>query len=268
MVYKDNLQKILDLAEDGLVLEVGGWADPFPRADYVLDIFPYETRSLCYQGIGKVPSGTVYNEPLPGEKFTRSTWMLHDLEQNKPFPFPDNKFDFVICSHTLEDINNSVFVCSELNRVAKAGYLETPSRLSEQTKGYDGGIGAPHHKWIIDYGDDELSFCNKSSSLASEQGCWIPTNYTHRQLPEKWVDFTFWEGSFKFEEVPESLARKRAREFVENRRIPLYYYLRVLLGKFKFGILKRFPSKTVEGSQNQLMTQEELNRVTSQILGK
>ena len=32
--------------EDGLVLDVGGWAKPLARADWVIDLMPYETRGL------------------------------------------------------------------------------------------------------------------------------------------------------------------------------------------------------------------------------
>ena len=32
------------VGEDALVLEVGAWSSPFPRADWVLDLEPYATR--------------------------------------------------------------------------------------------------------------------------------------------------------------------------------------------------------------------------------
>ena len=32
------------LADGALVLDVGGWARPLSRADWVLDLMPYETR--------------------------------------------------------------------------------------------------------------------------------------------------------------------------------------------------------------------------------
>jgi hypothetical protein len=34
--------------------------------------------------------------------------------------------DVAICRHTLEDIANPVFLCRELSRVSRAGYVETP----------------------------------------------------------------------------------------------------------------------------------------------
>ena len=39
-----------------VVLDVGSWADPFERADWVIDMFPYETRGL-YARNGWIPAG-------------------------------------------------------------------------------------------------------------------------------------------------------------------------------------------------------------------
>src|SRR3954468_14104941 len=110
------------LGEEDVVLDVGGWAKPFSRADWVIDLMPYETRGLYG-----------YDKESAEERFTADTWALHDICAHVPWPFADNQFDFAICSHTLEDIRDPVWVCSELQRVARAGYIEVPSRLEEQT---------------------------------------------------------------------------------------------------------------------------------------
>ena len=34
------------LADDDLTLDVGGWASPWERADWVIDMMPYSTRGL------------------------------------------------------------------------------------------------------------------------------------------------------------------------------------------------------------------------------
>ena len=39
-------EALLDHLDDrDLVLDIGGWADPFERADWVLDFLPYDTRA-------------------------------------------------------------------------------------------------------------------------------------------------------------------------------------------------------------------------------
>lgn len=43
------------------------------------------------------------------------------------------KFDFVICSHTLEDLNLPEAVCSLINKIGKGGYIPVPSKYAEPT---------------------------------------------------------------------------------------------------------------------------------------
>src|SRR5262249_54127295 len=47
------------------------------------------------------------------------------------WPFPDKYFDYSVCSHLLEDVRDPVAVLRELSRVARAGYIEAPSRARE-----------------------------------------------------------------------------------------------------------------------------------------
>ena len=95
-MWPANQTKIDAMVGDGLLLDIGGWCDPLLRADYVLDVFPYETRGIAYHGIGNLPVTCVYPEPLPGERFTKNTWILHDICSERPFPFPDKMFNFVV----------------------------------------------------------------------------------------------------------------------------------------------------------------------------
>lgn len=53
---------------------------------------------------------------------------FHDLNLNQfPYPFKEKEFDFLICSHVLEHLDDPVRVCAEFSRIAKAGYIEVPS---------------------------------------------------------------------------------------------------------------------------------------------
>jgi len=123
------------LGEDDLVLDVGGWADPMPRADWVMDLMPYETRGL-YGEAGDSDA----------ERFGPETWIVRDICAREPFPFADGEVDFVVCSHTLEDIRDPLWVCSELTRVAKAGYIEVSvaaGGAEPRRAGALGGVVAP-----------------------------------------------------------------------------------------------------------------------------
>ncbi len=121
----ENRPKILgSISEKALVLDIGGWAKPFGRADYVVDAFPYDTR-----GIGG-------GDGAESERFTRETWIVSDV--NRALPFSDKQFDYVTCSHTLEDIRDPLSLCGEIVRVGKAGYIEVPSRMIESVYGLAG----------------------------------------------------------------------------------------------------------------------------------
>jgi hypothetical protein len=180
------------LPPGGLLLDVGGWAKPLTRADWVIDLQPYATRGL-------------YGPADPeAERFSEATWIQADICE--PWPLADGQFDFAVCSHTLEDVRDPVHVCRELQRVARAGYLEVPSRLEEHMRDLAGPwAGWPHHHWIcdIDPFDKSIDFVFKSHAIHTRS---LP----RRELPpERRVQWLWWEGSFTAREriftVPDEL---------------------------------------------------------------
>lgn len=162
---------------------------PFPRADWVLDIMPYETRGLL---------GQVYPAP---ERFGDSTWVIRDVCDRTPWPFPDRFFDFAICSHLLEDIRDPIFVCAELNRVAKAGYIESPSRRIEQTMGIESKsyAGYCHHRWLVEVDSDRIIFTFKNARIASNWRLHLPERRDATGLLDD-IAFLFWEDAFDYRE--------------------------------------------------------------------
>ena len=50
---------------------------------------------------------------------------------DKKLPFKDGEFDFVIASHVIEHVEDFSFFIKELERVAKKGYIELPTRLGD-----------------------------------------------------------------------------------------------------------------------------------------
>jgi len=178
------------LGEDDVVLDVGGWADPMPRADWVMDLMPYETRGLY--------GGAVDPD---AERFGPETWIVRDICAREPFPFDDGEIDFAICSHTLEDIRDPLWVCSELTRVAKAGYIEVPSRLEEQSLGVQGPwAGWSHHRWLIEIEADRIEFAFKSHAINSHESFQLPRGFSRALTPSERVGTLFWSGGFEFSE--------------------------------------------------------------------
>lgn len=136
----ESLEYVMGLIEPGdRVLDVGGWAEVFPRANAVLDANAYSTRKGVHRDIS--------------EHFTETSWFRGDICTAAAWTrFSDKEFDVTICSHTLEDVRDPLFVCSQLIRVSKAGYIEVPSPFREACKidPADSSAGYDHHRWIVD----------------------------------------------------------------------------------------------------------------------
>src|SRR5580704_4198140 len=109
MILRANLPKLREVGgRSARVLDAGGWYRPFNLATHVIDLNPYESRRLDDA-----------LDPEDDERFTADTWIVQDV-CNSPWPFPDKTFDFVVCSHLLEDVRDPITVCRELCRVGKA----------------------------------------------------------------------------------------------------------------------------------------------------
>lgn len=67
------------------------------------------------------------------------------------------KFDFSICSHTLEDVLTPVELLNLLPKISKRGYIAVPSKFDEFSFLWDNKYrGNAHHKQIIDVKDDMI----------------------------------------------------------------------------------------------------------------
>ena len=51
--------------------------------------------------------------------------------KEKKLPFKDKTFDFVICTHVVEHVDDVPYFLNELSRVSKKGYIEVPTRLED-----------------------------------------------------------------------------------------------------------------------------------------
>ena len=197
-MFESNVALILARLDPAhLVLDVGGWACPFNRAQWVLDAEPYETRGF-YRTFGGAPS-----QGGDREWVRRETWVQRDICGREPWPFRDKEFDFVVCSHTLEDLRDPLGVCSEIVRVGKAGYIEVPSRIFESTAGVEREhqAGLSHHRWLIEIRESRLLFLPKYHMIHAERRFHLPGSYLRGLPAERSVQWLWWEGGFDFEEV-------------------------------------------------------------------
>ncbi len=190
-MFAPNVEQVLQsLSSTDLVVDVGGWAQPFARADIVVDLMPYQTRGVF---------GTLGSGP---ERFSVATWRQIDVCVS-PLPFADKSIDFLICSHTLEDIRDPIWLCKEINRVAKRGYIEVPSRRMESIWGLEhpGYPGYYHHRWLVDVQGDELTFRFKTPLMTSSWRFVLPRSYRRGLKAEDRVSWLFWDRAFRYREV-------------------------------------------------------------------
>lgn len=103
------------VSPEALVLEVGSGGNPYARANVLLDAYEV-TRERHWA-------------PLIADRPT-----VLGLVEN--LPFRDGAFDFVIASHVLEHSSDPGLFLNELQRVAKAGYIEVPDAFMERVNPY------------------------------------------------------------------------------------------------------------------------------------
>lgn len=80
------------------------------------------------------------------------------------------KFDFSICSHTLEDIFNPLEIISFLEKISMRGYIAVPSKYNEFTKLFNNKYrGNAHHKQFFDIIDNQLIIYPKFSWIETDE---------------------------------------------------------------------------------------------------
>lgn len=164
------------------VLEVGPGTVPFKRADTYVDL-----------------------KEIPGLDGVH----VCDVATEK-LPFADKEFDFVYCRHTLEDMWNPFHLCDEMSRVAKAGYIETPSPMAELGRGVDGGSppfrGYHHHRWIIWMANRELRFVTKYPFVEY-------LRFEEEKIEEMLLQPRYWNTHCLWEESINYFHRKSPQDF-------------------------------------------------------
>jgi ubiquinone/menaquinone biosynthesis C-methylase UbiE len=114
----------LNIKSGEKVLEVGGGHNPHPRSNVIVDKYGDDNTHR---------SGDI--KTLKNQKF-----MVADGEN---LPFKDNEFDYIISNQVLEHVENPTAFLNEFARVAKRGFIETPSLIGEYL------FPKESHKWVI-----------------------------------------------------------------------------------------------------------------------
>lgn len=111
MFFRD---KIRSIRPGDRVLEIGPGASPHPRSDVFLELaFESEDAKVAQRGGGQLDAD-FRNRPVSHYDGHR-------------FPFDDGEFDYVICSHVVEHVDEPQAFMQEVFRVGQGrGYLEYP----------------------------------------------------------------------------------------------------------------------------------------------
>jgi SAM-dependent methyltransferase len=124
------------IGANDLVLDAGGGAAPNPYANVVVDYDPTGRESQ----MGNVRSNG-------------KSLIWADLQR---LPFRDRVFDYALCFHVVEHVADPAAALGELQRVAKAGYIETPNEL------FDIIVPYLDHRNRVSYDGETLRILRKS----------------------------------------------------------------------------------------------------------
>ena len=114
-----------------LCLDIACGSNPFPKANV-----------LCDLNVKPVPDRNMRNLVTIGKPFVMCSCTA--------LPFRDKTFDFVTSYYLIEHIENPDCLVRELKRVAKHGYIQSPTWLNELL------YGEKVHLWVVFKNNDKL----------------------------------------------------------------------------------------------------------------
>jgi hypothetical protein len=132
------------------------------------------------------------------------------IEPNKKLPFKDKEFDYVILSHVMEHVPNLLEFKDEIVRIAKAGYIELPTKLNDNIVfGCEEEVLG--HKWWFEFDDDnqQLLYTEKKDVLEK-----------FLSVGSVWKFQKYYEDSFILQFFwKEGINLKRREPFIVDKKI-------------------------------------------------
>jgi hypothetical protein len=106
------------------------------------------------------------------------------------------KWDYAICTHTLEDIINPIYVAKQIEQIAKAGLIIVPSKYRELARFAGTYRGFLHHRWIFDVINGVLTAFPKIGWIEQSR-----FDSVHHALAEREELIIEWEGTINLQAV-------------------------------------------------------------------
>lgn len=189
---------------------------------------PYNTDRICSR-VEELKCNFVVDIGASAHKFPMAHetvgWEADrkvDLD-NDPLPYDDQSVDFVYCRHTIEDLANPEHLLREIRRVAKAGYIETPSPKAELTRGVDAygtHLGYTHHRWLVFQQKDKKLLLLPKYPIIERLP--IPDQWERlKNGPAMWNTEYFWTGPLNFKVLKNELDFHLGR--IDERTVPVQY---------------------------------------------
>ena len=144
---------------------------------------------------------------------------------NNILPFGDKEFDFVVCSHVLEHVEDIKLFLQELERVSSKGYIELPTILEDNLVFEN----KKDHLWHMEFDEDnkKLIISNKVQFLEPVLTVSSAKKF-QKYFRQSLVIELFWENSIEYS--------IRESEFEKIEKISRL----TLLRKFFSKILRNF----------------------------
>lgn len=192
-------ERIISIKKSDKVLEIGPGATPHERSDVFLEK-TFETEEELIAQSGHV--GT--------------------LETNKPiiyykgntFPFKDKEFDYIICSHVLEHVDDVEHFLSEIMRIGKRGYLEFPTIY------YDYLHNIEEHQNMLLVKKNKIFWCKKEETPIPQL-----TNFTNffRSLQHNNYRFqkevnSLWHQGFEWNSTIECVKTENWKDLTYSKK--------------------------------------------------
>ena len=141
--------------------------------------------------------------------FKRLNLNFTQIKPDERLPFNDKEFDYVICSHVLEHVNDPVFLKNEIERIGKSGYLELPTKLSDNLVfGCDEEVFG--HKWWFEFDDDENKLIYAKKIDAIEKFISVGTTYSlNENFDDSFTIQIFWTDNINLEQREQYNLKKK-----------------------------------------------------------